>query len=499
MSFPARRVSFLVGFLSLSSETLWVRTYGFANESTPKALSIVLCVYLLGIALGAWHGGKLCQAGADLKAAAARAILLGSACLVATPLLVMALPRSNPLLLALMLLPALFYSICFPICHHLGTRLGTGTAGRSLAGVYASNILGSVTGPLVTNFLILQWATTQTAFTLIGIAGLLVAMGLWGAAGMLWLQRGPVAAALGLAVLALGVEAMVPIGLVTRLSADTRDPIRRVVETRQGIVVSYVDDKLGDAIFGGNVYDGRTNVDPRVNSNQINRILVLAALNPRPKRVLVIGLSIGSWQYLIGGFPGVEKMDVIEINPGYIDLIKDYGPQERAIRDPRVNLIIGDGRKFLRQNPDVRYDLVVMNTTWHWRAYVSLLLSQEFLTLVKGHMTPAAVLAFNTTGSPDSMKTAATVFPHAYLYGSFVVAGGFDWRQRMSRPQAIDDLMAIAPEGRPLFAPEDRPLVAHFLDRKHTRDLASVVAAAGRPVEVITDRNLITEYRYGRR
>jgi len=83
-----------------------------------------------------------------------------------------------------------------------------------------------------------------------------------------------VAAALVLAMVALGVETARPVGLVTRLSADTRDPIRRVVETRQGIVVAYADDKLGDVIFGGNVYDGRTNVDPRVNSNQINRILV---------------------------------------------------------------------------------------------------------------------------------------------------------------------------------------------------------------------------------
>ena len=29
----------------------------------------------------------------------------------------------------------------------------------------------------------------------------------------------------------------------------------------------------------------------------------------------MIGLSVGSWQHLIGGFPGVEEMDVVEINP----------------------------------------------------------------------------------------------------------------------------------------------------------------------------------------
>jgi hypothetical protein len=48
----------------------------------------------------------------------------------------------------------------------------------------------------------------------------------------------------------------------------------------KGIVVSYRDEKLGDIITGGNVYDGRANVDARLNSNGINRILVLAALRP---------------------------------------------------------------------------------------------------------------------------------------------------------------------------------------------------------------------------
>src|SRR5438105_15106064 len=96
----------------------------------------------------------------------------------------------------------------------------------------------------------------------------------------------------------------------------------------------------GDLILGGNVYDGRTNLDPRINSNEINRVIVLAALKRNPKRVLEIGLSIGSWNYLITGFPGVQKIDVVEINPGYVNLIKNYPEQQRALSDPRIELII---------------------------------------------------------------------------------------------------------------------------------------------------------------
>ncbi len=139
-----------------------------------------------------------------------------------------------------------------------------------------------------------------------------------------------------------------------------------------------------------------------------------------------------------------------------------------------------------------------MNTTWHWRAYVSLLLSKEFLTLMRSRMAPEGVLTFNTTGSPDALKTAMYVFPHAHLYDSFVIAGFKDWREEMQKPVAVERMMAVAPLGKRLFADSDLDVVKDFLSMRRVHDLAEVEAKVGRKAEVITDRNLITEYRYGR-
>ena len=502
MTFPAHVISFLVGFLSLGAETLWVRTYAFANQSTPHALAIVLALFLLGIARGAAIGGARCAKAADPGArnvvdVATVGILAASGTLILSPVLMTVLPAPLLVLPVLIFLPAMFFSICFPICHHLGTVSGTGQTGRSLSRVYAANIAGSMCGPLVVNFGLLQVATTQTAFVVIGAAGIGLAavLALRNAPGTRLAQAGLGGAAFAAA--SLGIVAFAPNLLMMELAAYP-DPIRHIVETRQGIIVSHADDAKGDVIFGGNVYDGRTNTDPRINSNGINRIIMLAALQPKPKRVLVIGLSVGTWQHIIGGFPGVEHMDVIEINPGYLELASHYDAQKRAVADPRVNLIIGDGRKFLRQNPEVRYDLVVMNTTWHWRMYTSLLLSREFMSLLKSHMGETAVLAFNATGSGDALKTAAAVFPHAYLYDSFVVAGPFDWRQTIRAPAAVAALRAIKPAGVPLFGPKDDDIITDFLAEHRATDQAQAQAKTGRPLEVITDRNLITEYRYGR-
>jgi hypothetical protein len=179
---------------------------------------------------------------------------------------------------------------------------------------------------------------------------------------------------------------------------------------------------------------------------------------------------------LVTGFPGVQQIDVDEINPGYIDMIQDYPEQRRALADPRVKLTIADGRKFLRAVPEGTYDLVVMNTTFHWRSYICLLLSREFLTLVRMRMTSGALLAYNTTGSPDALNTAASVFTHAYLYDNFGICGDFDWRTKLDERSSVDELLSVSPEEKPLLMKDDESLALNFLSPDRTATVAEVAA-----------------------
>ena len=287
MTFPAHLISFLVGFLSLGSETLWVRTYAYANQSTPHALAVVLGLYLLGIARGASIGGEQCKKAQRLPNIAVLAILAASASLVVTPLICSLLPRSNLVYMPLIFLPAMLFSICFPICHHLGTQAGTGRTGRSLSRVYAANIAGSVCGPLVVNFGVLEFATTQTAFVILGLCGIALAAVMALAAGTPVRLTRATQATVALGIAALSTSALAGNYMAANM-AVAPEPSRYIVETRQGILQSHHDTEKGDTIYGGNVYDGRTNLDPRINSNGINRIVMLAALAPKPKRVLVM-------------------------------------------------------------------------------------------------------------------------------------------------------------------------------------------------------------------
>src|SRR5262249_50749359 len=70
---------------------------------------------------------------------------------------------------------------------------------------------------------------------------------------------------------------------------------KTVIENRHGVITVFPQKEGDDSVYGGNVYDGRTNVDPDKNTNGLQRPLLLAALQPRPTRVLMVGLSIGTW------------------------------------------------------------------------------------------------------------------------------------------------------------------------------------------------------------
>ena len=179
---PARSLSFTIGLLSLGAETLWVRTYSFLSQSTPKAVSIVLGAYLLGIALGAAIGARMCKRHEQrLPEILGASLLCGSAVILISPFLLAMTVKLEPATIfmrifpiGLAFLPALIFSICFPICHHIGTALGAGRVGKSMSRVYAANIAGSAAGPLLMNFGLLELATTQLAYAILGLIGVCV-------------------------------------------------------------------------------------------------------------------------------------------------------------------------------------------------------------------------------------------------------------------------------------------------------------------------------------
>ncbi|RMA59566.1 spermine/spermidine synthase [Acidovorax sp. 100] len=505
MNYPAI-LSFFCGFISLSLEILWVRLYGFAMLSTPKAFGFVLMAYLAGIALGAWQGGKVCKKTTDrlvLWRHSVAALAISAVLTLINPVIFVWAQNQwwrNPVFDFLMIASVSYVlAYIFPIAHHLGAGFSAKKQGQRFADVYTSNVVGASLGPLVVGYVILNYLTLQQAFVCVALLQLSV-IGIF-----YWVQRVGVFRAAILVGCLLVSAAFVVLSsrfdshaLVQKIN-NNKLVATQVVENRHGIITIFPGDgekKLigDDAVYGGNVYDGRTNLSIKENTNGLHRPLLLAALQPKPKKVLMVGLSIGSWLALVNGMPGVEKIDVVEINDGYLRAIKPYPIQANALQDPRVRIIVDDARRWLRLHQEESYDVIIMNTTWHWRANAGFLLSQEFFQLVKKHMASGAVMAFNATGSPDAFFTATHVFNHAYRYDNFIYAADFDFRYRKDNDDAKKIYSSIKIEDKKLFV--DDGLIVDLLSKKFVT-IEHDAKNLERPLEIILDNNGITEFKYG--
>jgi spermidine synthase len=164
-------------------------------------------------------------------------------------------------------------------------------------------------------------------------------------------------------------------------------------------------------VFGGGVYDGHFSTDLLNDVNIIVRPFALSAFHPAPQKLLMIGLGSGSWAQVAANHPQVESLTIVEINPGYLQLVAHHAQVASLLRNARVRIVIDDGRRWLMCNRQEKFDVILMNTSFYWRNHSSNLLSAEFLSIAKQHLKPGGVFFYNTTGSDDAIATGLSVFP----------------------------------------------------------------------------------------
>jgi len=289
---------------------------------------------------------------------------------------------------------------------------------------------------------------------------------------------------------------------------EADSPFAHVIENRSGIITV---DRAG-VVYGNGMYDGRFNVDLMNDTNGILRPFALSLFQDHPHDVLMIGLSSGSWAQIIANNPQVASLTVIEINPGYLTLIAQTPEVASVLRNPKVRIITDDGRRWLRLNADRKFDAVVANTTWYFRANTANLLSSEYLALVKTHLKPDGIFFYNATDSERVERTACLSFPYGARFTNHMLVSlsPLVWDFKNWR----NTLEAYKIDGRPVLN------LANEADRKRMDELMSlqtsftVKGGTGQtqPIESctqilartvgrmpVTDDNMGSEYRHGLR
>lgn len=495
-------VSTSIGYVALSQEIVWIRLIAYATGGRAEVFGHVLGVFLLGVAAGALLGKKaserpglepLAFIGGALVAAA---IVYG----LSIPLSAWVFTRSGVAGMiaaygSIALVAALTGGI-FPILCHYGVA-GRQDVGIPLSWIYMANILGATAGPLVTGFVLFD------RFSVLSLAiGLAEATALLGAAvlALTPFSYGKRAFGAGLALAAAFALALsAPSGyerLLEKLQYRTEyapaRAYRFVASTRNGIV-AVEEAKAGDILFGGGVYDGRFNLDPVADSNGITRAYMVAALHPDPAEVLVIGLASGSWTRALMASPRVRHVTAVELNPAYLEIIKRYPQHTRLLDDPRFEIVIDDGRRWLKRHAERRFDFMLMNI-YYWQNLATNLLSREFFELCRSRLREGGVIYLNETGYEPTYFTAAQMFRHLTHVQHFLAASdhAFDISGRTRR----EKLLELRLDGAPVFRPED-PASRAVLERLVAMELPELGPAYRGRTDMIatTDDNMAPEYK----
>lgn len=492
-------ISFLSGFLCIAVEIIWLRIITFAGMSAPQSFSFSIGMFLFGIAVGALLGREIC------KTAQVGAVSIGKIYLLAgvvdillllIAITVAHLDYAQYIFGLLVIVSAMVRGMVFPIIHHMGAN--SIKSGRAISNVYFANVLGCSIAPLVLTLNIFDSFTIQQTYITICVVTLIMS-------GYLLVQKSELAlTAFGISFVANIGTLMIPESLISRIASNSYTsnyPAEKIIENKHGIIQLYKnkDPKLSDDIlvFGNNAYDGRLNTDIFNDTNGIARSYLLATMNSNIKNVLVVGLSSGAWTEVLRRNPNIENITVVEINPAYIDLIEQHPIQSNILKDKRIKIVIDDGRKWIKNNQDKKFDLIVVNTTFHWRAYSSNLLSKEFLGSLKNIMNNKAVAYYNSTLSSDAYKTADFVFPHTYQHKYMIAVS--------KSPIVIDESVVL---GNMCNLRMGKGVLFDSFDkcRKATQiALADPLVPykdiqfnfAFNTPEIITDDNMLTEYKHG--
>ena len=151
--------------------------------------------------------------------------------------------------------------------------------------------------------------------------------------------------------------------------------------------------------------------------------------HPEPRRVLIIGGGEGATAREVLRHPTVERVVMVDIDRELVELCRRYMPEwsKGAFEDPRLQLVVGDGRKYVEETGET-FDVVILDLTDPIPGTPSVLLyTREFYGMVRKVLTPSGVVVTQATSlryTPDTSakirNAVASVFPTAHLYAAQV-------------------------------------------------------------------------------
>jgi spermidine synthase len=192
-------------------------------------------------------------------------------------------------------------------------------------------------------------------------------------------------------------------------------------------------DTLGVLLF----LDGKLQVS-EADENRYHQHLVSAPLlmQAAPESMCIIGGGDCFGIEEAVKFPSLRRVVQVEIDQAVIDVSRRFFPCiERSLLDPRVEIVIQDGRAWLAGVRD-RFDLIVLDLT-EPHGPATLLYTREFYRSCRAHLTSGGILSIHADDYALYPRTFSTIaHTLASVFSGVVTARvdmpsfGMDWTFR---------------------------------------------------------------------
>ncbi|MBL9159147.1 MAG: fused MFS/spermidine synthase [Verrucomicrobiales bacterium] len=415
---------FLSGFAAFLLEVTWFRALRAAWFSTSDSAAVMLCCFLLALAIGAAIAPAWRRHGFSLSIAFAGAAILT---LIANQLIARfdlietfqakGLWRQISRLLAGLLVlgpPVALLGIILPSILDRRDRPG------EWAALYATNTLGSVLGANLAAWMLLEWVGPLASGW---IAAALLAAGAWVSttsptlktatclafaavlAPLLWFDRHEPTRVKGASRFVTG-------GFETIAQRHGPDASISVIAHEGGRVL----------VINGFATAGESHGDSDARfryMDSMGRLPML--LHPDPRNALVICFGTGQTAHAVRD-ENPARLDLVDLNAAVFELGDLFDTNHHVLDDPRVRAIVMDGRAWLRRSEEP-YDVITLEPMPPFFSGTNALYSVEFYRLARERLQSGGLAAqwfplhLMTPEQAASIAAAFTaVFPDSILW-----------------------------------------------------------------------------------
>jgi spermidine synthase len=445
ITFWSRIAIFVSGFSALAYEILWTRFLMLPLQTSIYAFSLMLGIFLIGIASGSWFSTRIKIS--ETRPAAMFAlfeILIGF--LTATGMIVfLVLGRISEGFTGgywFGILTSFF--IVFPVAVIFGWQFPIAVRccisdasypGRETGWAYSTNTAGAILGCILAGFVMIPLMGTARSFMLIALVNTLI--------GIILLcliskkERGQMPALAGLLT-----------AIFVLMIIGTGDPYRKVIQERlyktigkNALTYAFYEDVAGNTVAAGSPEDKRKrkllingmSMTSLVTASKLMAHLPMS-LVPNPNKILVVCFGMGTTVRSASRYPmkdGIVEIHAVDIVPKVFDCFKYFhSDADQIIALPNVHLHADDGRNYLLVRPEL-YDVITIDPAPPiYSAGTVNLYTREFFELCKSRIHKDGIVCLwlypvPLTEAVMIMKTFTNTFPGASLWGALGNKSGF--------------------------------------------------------------------------